>query len=923
LPQCGMCSRGYIVNRLSTPLIGGRTYYFEMYLNLSDISTVAHNKIGVYFSNVTTTSSSTFNKPFIPQIITPSFVTDKIDWVQVSGTYTASGGEEWITIGSYEPWSASDYIAVPNGNPAFPNSAYYYVDDVYLGDNCNIPSNILGTDISICADTTTITRLNAGTPNALSYLWNDGSTQSFLDIHKSGTYWVKITSGMCIRYDTILVEYKPIPKVDLGPDTTLCTGITLTLGKNIGSVFYAWDDNNVIGPFRAVTQPGTYWLLTISNGCRSLDSIIVSYAVKPPVDLGIDRILCNHQSLTLSSSFPDSTYKWNTGNTTATITTDTPGTFWLEVNNKGCRNRDSVWVQKTKLINFSIGSDSLICKGHPIRLFVDSVFATSYLWVNGATSSSIITDTAGIFWVDVTLGNCIQRDSVTITAKNGPTLNLATDLYTCSSHGLFVDARNPGATYLWSNGSNAQVVLLSVPDVYWVSVTQNGCSVYDTFNLLQQTPPVFDLGPDPFVCNDSFPLLNAYVGGATYKWHNGSTLATFLTTGTGKYKVEVTKGACTVADSVQVFMFPKPTFSLGFDKDACLLSPLILKAPTADSYLWQDGSSVDSLLVTQAGTYWVKIKRSVCTAIDTIVIRQLPIPIVNIGSDKRICKETAFTLTAQNDGAVYSWSNDSTSQDIMVHAPGIFWVTVTNNDLCAVTDSIILDTFISPVIDLGKDTFTCRDRYFLLNAGPGFSDYQWSTGSKASFIQTKESGHYFVTVTDINTCIAIDSIQLDVKENPTLKMVHLMKICDPDTLLYPGDFKNYLWQDASTDTAFRAKKYGIYTVIVTDSNLCSNIDSTEITNRCPGMLYVPNAFTPDNDFTNEIFIPSYRNIKSAIFKIYDRWGQLLFETTDMKAGWNGMANGAVLNVDVYIYMVTYTGMDDETHTRSGNVTLLK
>ncbi|MES2560450.1 MAG: gliding motility-associated C-terminal domain-containing protein [Bacteroidota bacterium] len=923
LPQCAICSRGYIVNHLVAPLVGGRTYYFEMYLSLSDISTVAHNKIGVYFSNTTTTNSSTFIKPFSPQIITPTYITDKSNWVQVSGSYTASGGEEWITIGSFAPYSLADYTPVPDGNPTFVNSAWYYVDDVYLGDNCNIPSDILGPNMSICADSTTITRLNAATPNGLSYLWNNGTTQPYLDINKSGTYWVKITSGMCIRYDTINVVYRPLPKVDLGPDTTLCTGQSLTLGKNIGSVFYAWDDNTVIGPFRTVTQSGIYWLLTINAGCRAIDSITVSVAAKPPVNLGPDRILCKNQTLTLSSSTLDSTYKWNTGNTTATITTDTPGTFWLEVNNKGCRNIDTLGVHRTALRDFSLGPDSLICKGHPTRLVADSAQATSYVWVNGLTTPSIITDTAGIFWVDASLGSCIQRDSITITAKVGPVLNFPADLYTCSSNGLLVDAQNSGATYLWSNGSNTQQVLLSIPDNYWVMVTNNGCSVADTFRLNQQAPPVFDLGSNPFVCSDSVITLNASVLGATYKWHDGSTLATFKTSGGGKYKVEVTKGACTVADSVQVFTFPKPTFSLGPDKDYCLNTPLTLTGPTADTYLWQDGSSANTFQVTLAGTYWVKIKRSVCNASDTIVIGQLPVPIVNIGADKQLCKETSLLLTAQNDGSVYLWNNDSTSQTITVNAPGIFWVAVSNSNLCTTTDSIVLDTFTSPVVDLGKDTFTCRDSYYLLNAGVGFVSYTWSTGSTASFIQTKENGQYSVAVTDANGCTATDNMLLEVKEKPVLKMVHLMKICDPDTLLYPGAFKQYLWQDGSIDTAFRAKQYGVYTVEVTDSNDCSNSDSSEIINRCPGMLHVPNAFTPNNDFTNEVFIPSYRNIKAAIFKVYDRWGQLLFETTDMKTGWTGMVNGSVLNLDMYVYMVTYTGMDDETHTKSGNVTLLK
>lgn len=920
MPQCGSCDMAYAINHLSSPLVAGAPYFFEMYVSLCDQSTLAHNQIGVYFSAASPMNLTTTRLLCTPQLVFNTFVTDKSGWVYLSGTYIASGGEQYLTIGSFAPYSSGDYITVPGGN----GYCLYYLDDVSLTYGCDMTPAILGADKTFCADSTVITTLNAAHPNTSSYLWNTGATQSSININKTGTYWVKYSSAMCTIYDTIKVTYKPIPKVELGNDTTLCDGQVIKLGKDVGPALYAWS-GGIPGIYRTVTTSGTYALFTSLNGCTSNDTIKVTFQAIPPVFLGSDKTICINGTVTLASSFPDSTYLWNTGSTAPSIITNTPGTYWLSVNNKGCRNSDTVLVQNTTLKPFSLGKDTALCIGTSILLKADSSNAQSYKWNTNALFPAIVANTPGTYWVDAIASPCILRDSITITGLAVPTANLGPDRNLCTIDQAVLDAGNPGSSYLWDNNSTGQLRTVTQAQEYWVKVTLNGCSIYDTLLLTPELPPIVELGKDSLLCSGLSLKLSAGYPGATYKWKNGSTQPDITVSSSGKYVVEVTKGSCKIADSIIVSFYPRPVLTIGNDTGSCFGIPYVLQSSaTADAYKWQDGSSGRSYAATGAGIYWLEITKSVCKVRDTIVLNQYPVPTLNLGTDKKICREETVTLDTQNPGAVTLWDDLSTAQERTVSAPGVFSVQVTNTFNCSATDSIILDTFVSPVVNLGNDSFVCEGQFYLLDAGNQFSAYLWQDGSTLSYFEATAKGMYKVIVKDANNCGTSDSVSLELKATPTVNWPTTKRICEPNIELTPGSqFKTYLWNNGSTEPSIRATEYGLYTVNITDANNCSNTVSTELVNACPGVLFTPNAFTPNGDGLNELFMPVYKNIKSAHFSIYDRWGLLLFETTDMNKGWNGKNANSTFTTDVYVYKVTYVGMDDATRTQSGDFTLLK
>ena len=113
-----------------------------------------------------------------------------------------------------------------------------------------------------------------------TYVWQDNTTNSTFNITHQGIYWVKVTTNNCSTTDSIIVYYNQLPKANLGNDTTICQGETLTLDVSAKDATYLWQDNSTNSSF-IVKQPGLYWVKVTINNCSNTDSIIVGYYSLP------------------------------------------------------------------------------------------------------------------------------------------------------------------------------------------------------------------------------------------------------------------------------------------------------------------------------------------------------------------------------------------------------------------------------------------------------------------------------------------------------------------------------------------------------------------------------------------------------------------------------------------------------------------
>ena len=216
---------------------------------------------------------------------------------------------------------------------------YVYVDSI----SASVFSNILnlGNDTTICQGATLT--LNATTSNA-SYLWQDNSSNPSFTVTQPGTYWVKVTVNSNITTDTINVNYNPLPSINLGNDTTICQGATLTLNATTSNATYLWQDNSS-NPSFTVTHPGTFWVKITVNSCSTSDTINVNYNPLPSINLGNDTTICQGARLTLNATTSNAIYLWQDNSSNPSFTVTQLGTYWVKITVNYCSKTDSINIE--------------------------------------------------------------------------------------------------------------------------------------------------------------------------------------------------------------------------------------------------------------------------------------------------------------------------------------------------------------------------------------------------------------------------------------------------------------------------------------------------------------------------------------------------------------------------------------------------
>ena len=317
------------------------------------------------------------------------------------------------------------------------------------------------------------------------------------------------------------------------------------------------------------------------------------------------------------------------------------------------------------------------------------------------------------------------------------------------------------------------------------------------------------------------------------------------------------------------------------------------------------------------------------------------------------------TLNEPQEDYTYSWatidgliSGAIDLPDINVSQGGTYTVTIHNkkNGCESSADVVVAES--DEIIDgltVDQNNVTCfgdaDGSLSIVNVLGGFPDYSflWSTHENSPSIESLAPGNYSVTVVDINGCVfeqvfsitEPDLVALDLGENLTVTERDSVRI-DIVTNLNSGAIQSVDWIEYNGLTCpgclsfeFIALSSATISAIIMDTEGCSAIDSILLNVIVPRIFYVPNIFSPNNDGVNDYFTISGRhnliNIKSL--RIYDRWGNEIFEETDIQpgipeSGWDGTFKGEKMQPGVYIFTadLEYT---DLSETIWGNITLIR
>jgi gliding motility-associated-like protein len=722
----------------------------------------------------------------------------------------------------------------------------------------------------------------------------------------------------------------PVTKFSLGKDTAICFG-SHTLSAPEGWDSYKWNTGETTRQI-SVTEPGTYYVLTGELGfsCPSgYGGITLANAAKP-LSLGKDTILCPGGNYTLS--VPQNFFNplWSNGSTSTTnyITTSGIRSLIAEDEN-GCKNWDTVYVGFNFYPRAVFGADTTICNNGTMLLRMEPVsFFTSqspvYQWNDGSTKDTLRVKAPGTYWGTITYQGCTVSDTINVRYLSAQGVSLGKDTTLCKGDSLQLAVNIQGIGVEWSTGARTPSIQIKNSGTYWVKVNNGTCTVSDTINVTFVQPPIVTLPQDTTLCEGESLLLYTSNGVANYLWSNGSTTGTLLVKATGEYWVQVKNEGCARRDTILVNFKLKPTLRLGSDTTLCMGSSFLLNAahPSIASYRWQDGTTQPTMTVRSGGTYWLQATgTNNCTARDTIVVAVQPVPAFSLPPDTAICEGTTLALNASEVGNTYLWNTGSTANNLRVSSPGLYWVEGSRGG-CKRRDSIVVTTKPYPVVNLGADTVLCEGATLSLWAGSGGS-FNWSDGTPNASLLVTKPGTYRVAV-NLAGCVSYDTVKVDYRYKPVFTLGRDTILCSGTTIeLRPtSQGASMLWQDGSTGTSFTVSTPGLYKLTMT--NDCGSSWDEKIVEGTVCGLFVPTAFTPNRDGKNDLFRVGFPgSIKTFRLTVYNRWGGVVFQTTDPQKGWDGTYKGVPQPADAYAWVVSLTNVDGRAESEKGMVVIIR
>ena len=589
-------------------------------------------------------------------------------------------------------------------------------------------------------------------------------------------------------------------------------------------------------------------------------------------------------------------------------------------------------------------SDTIICQQDCIS-FIDSSYNNPNNWqwyfegglpnTTNLQNPIICYPISGIYDVKLIVSNEFGSDSIIfqnyITVNPSPEINLGNDTLICIGTSLTLNAGSGFDSYTWNTGSSDSTITIDTTGTYWVEVfNELGCSTIDSIiiGFYPNAIESINIGNDTTFCYGQQFIINAGSGYTFYEWQDGSTDSLYIADTAGVYYVHVLNPCGEAWDTIELSLFPITEIDLGNDTSLCKSDGFVLLDPGMGftSYQWQDGSSNQFYYTNQSGAYWVEVTdNNGCPVTDTILLNFID-PEPELGPDTSICSGNFITFFAIDGFFNYLWQDGSGGSSFYTNTEGIYWCEVTDTLGCIGADSVLLKLLYPPDISLGNDTSICFGDSLILSYYPIIDNviYIWQDGSSDSVKVINTEGYYWVQAT--NSCGSdFDSVYVSLKPLPSIYLGEdmMIGIRDEITLDAGEGFDSYLWHDGSGYQTITVSDSGNYWVRVSDG-FCFNSDTINIEEvNCD--LFIPIVFTPNWDNYNDYFYAVASNdIIEFNLIVFNRWGEKMWETTDINGKWNGKKNNSDSPTGTYFWITQYRCLlSNKTYMLKGSVTLLR
>lgn len=331
---------------------------------------------------------------------------------------------------------------------------------------------------------------------------------------------------------------------------------------------------------------------------------------------------------------------------------------------------------------------------------------------------------------------------------------------------------------------------------------------------------------------------------------------------------------------------------------------------------------------------------------DSVDIISMVTPTVAIKADTlKVCpagSPVTFTAAITNGGTapVYKWmknnqpagTNAAEFKDNALLDNNEVYCVLESNAACATTttvgsNKVTVTAHRFDPVSLGPDLIICPDGSAQLKTQQPYTSYRWHNGSAGAAVTVANEGKYYVEVKDKCGTASSDTVLLSHYTVAKDFLRTDTTICAYDTLLLKSAvaFESYRWSTGAVTPNVILRKAGKVKLTATDKNKCVTTDSVTLTTiQCPPKgIYMPSAFTPNGDGKNDVLKPVFYGVVSNYrFMVYNRNGQVEFETSQLNKGWDGNIRGNRDNNMTYVWMCSYQLDGGATQVARGTVVLL-
>ncbi len=775
----------------------------------------------------------------------------------------------------------------------------------------------------------------------------------------NGTYTYTIDGvGTCPDVvATVQVSMGNVPDVDLGNDTTLCVGQTILLNAGTYNT-YLWNNGSTTSTKLVSNPGGTYWVQVGTLGANQIvngdfESGATGFTTQyVPGTGGSWGLLSNPGTYAVTTS-PNLVH--NNFNSCADHTTN-PGANQLVVNGASTANT-SVWcqtipVQPNTTYQFGTWVTS-VENGQPVAqlqftinsLQLGSVFSPSMngcnwaqftqTWQSGMTTSAQIcivnqnTNGSGNDFAldDITFRPiCYSTDTITVSYSQPPVVNLGPDQNVCAGTIVTLDAQNPGMTYTWNTGETTQTLDVTTSGNHSVTVTNAfGCSGSDNVNVNVETQLYAGNDSSDFTCSTTaqFDLTDLLQTSAS----TGGTWESLSAGFTGTLNAN---GMLDLSGQSGSFDFDYVVHGTYCPNDTAEFNLTIHQQPIA------------------AADQSLHFCNTVGTSVDFTPYINHPFdPIPGYWETSANVPAGNFNTAMNSFSLTNVPADDYTFYNILAADPG------------CVQDTTIIEVKVTavPVVNFTSDVIEgCQPLTVLFtneSTVSGNTVYSWDLGDGATSASSTDVQNTYEAAAcyDITLTVTSDGLCTSTQTLNDMICVHAVPYASfdygPQQVYSDGpevnfsnesdnyDFSNWDFGDGGTSTqdnpthTFPIGDVGNYTVqlIVTTTFGCSDTTTRIVVVKDQLIFYVPNSFTPDNDEFNPIFIPVMTagiDENDYHLDIYDRWGELVFSTSDIHEGWDGTYHGVMAKEGTYTWKLRFGLMEnDGIETAIGHVVLLR